>query len=330
MKLKLALLLLTGVLTIVSCKKESNGPEPPFTPEPPVSGKWRKVISIPKNENLVGIESFVIGSKAYFLYQNKFFQYDQSLNSWSRKADFPGESRQYGKGVALAINGKGYYGGGWRNEEDVTIPTADFWQYDPASDSWIKKKNIPFIINKSLFSIANKGYFKSLSSGDFYEYDSGTDTWTEKAFFAGDRRSIYINFSLNGKGYVCADVDGTFFGGLREYNPATDTWIKKNDPPVLYPFTSFAGNGKGYIYGWGGLTDDGKNTIYHNDIYEYESLTDTWIKKPDFGGVGRSDCTGFVIGNKLYIGFGSRYLKSDNPGLEITFDQTEDIWEYTP
>jgi hypothetical protein len=64
--------------------------------------------------------------------------------------------------------------------------------------------------------------------------------------------------------------------------------------------------------------DSSSNTCYYG-FWEYNSLTDQWIKKDSFGGGLRSYGTGFSIRNKGYAGTGV------NQGIYYN-----DFWVYTP
>lgn len=86
--------------------------------------------------------AFVIGTKAYvgmgterkiaeFDFKKDFWEYDQQTNSWIRKADFGGNSRELS--VAFVIGSKAYVGTGF-NGNDL----KDFWEYDSANDTWIR------------------------------------------------------------------------------------------------------------------------------------------------------------------------------------------------
>ena len=92
----------------------------------------------------------------------------------------------------------------------------DFWEYDPAANSWTQKADFgnpgdyrEFAVG---FSIGSKGYIGTgyvfgSDPMDFWEYDPATDTWTQKADFGGGPREFAVGFSIGSKGYI-----GTGFG----------------------------------------------------------------------------------------------------------------------
>src|SRR5207302_1119122 len=60
---------------------------------------------------------------------------------------------------------------------------------------------------------------------------------------------------------------------------------------------------KGYI--GTGLDTTTLNQSRAKDFWEYNSITNVWTKKADFGGTGRYGAVGFSIGAKGYIGTGN-------------------------
>ncbi|MEL6275920.1 MAG: tail fiber domain-containing protein, partial [Bacteroidota bacterium] len=85
-----------------------------------------------------------------------FYEYDPSIDQWTRKADFPGLARQ--RAVGFSVNSKGYLGGG------LTSINAfkDFYEYDPIIDAWSRILDFPGGIanffNGIGFAAQGKGY----------------------------------------------------------------------------------------------------------------------------------------------------------------------------
>ena len=149
-------------------------------------------------EDAVG---FSIGSKGYLgtgtrntgggTYQDytDFWEYDPSINTWSQKADFGGGARS--AAVGFSINNKGYVGTGrhiyfgtfgW-----TTQRYNDFWEFDPAANSWINKAAFGGVNgqrdNAVGLSIGGKGYIGTsyfyANYNDFWEYTpSLTYSWS--------------------------------------------------------------------------------------------------------------------------------------------------------
>ncbi len=251
-----------------------------------------------------------------------FWEYDPSTNVWTQKADFGGGNRSFA--VGFSIGRKGYIGTGNYQK--------DFWEYNPSANIWTRKTDFggPGRSDAVGFSIGNKGYIgtgydpndPNYYKKDFWEYDPATNAWTRKANFKGTERVGAVGFSIGNKGYIGTgyDVNITNKKDFWEYDPSVNVWVKKADfaGKGRYNAVGFSIGRKGYIG-----TGFGEDTLGYssnkNDFWEYNQFTDNWTRKADFGGIGRSEATGFSIGRYGYIGFGTDFFKYYN-----------DWWQYTP
>ena len=89
MKKVLLLSALATALLFLSCLSFAQVPQFPFR------NVWSPVATYSQIGSQ-GPVSFVIGNKAYAgsgAFTNEFWEYDPSLNTWTRKADIPGEAR---------------------------------------------------------------------------------------------------------------------------------------------------------------------------------------------------------------------------------------------
>jgi hypothetical protein len=64
-------------------------------------------------------------------YKDEFWEWDQSSNVWSKKANFGGGTRIYAFG--LSIGNKGYIGTGLRWDNNVRNYYQDVWEFDPSA-----------------------------------------------------------------------------------------------------------------------------------------------------------------------------------------------------
>lgn len=87
-------------------------------------------------------------------YYNDFWEWDQATDVWTRKADYPGNSK-IGE-VGFSIGNKGYIGTGY----DGISLTNDFWEWDQATNIWNRKADFAGDGTSGAvgFSIENKGY----------------------------------------------------------------------------------------------------------------------------------------------------------------------------
>ncbi len=249
-----------------------------------------------------------------------------SQNTWTQKTNFGGHERS--GAIGFSIGNKGYIGLGSSMYGNIDSLQKDFWEYDPATDTWTKKADFPGTNGSTVgFSIGNKGYVGlgyNSSSGtflkDFWEYDPATDTWTQKTDFPGTQRGSAMGFSIGTKGYVGLGffylLNNYYYKDFWEYNPVTDTWTQKADYSGRGRTRAlgFSIGNKGYI-GTGADTND--NII--KDFWEYNPATDTWTQKADFFET-RADAVGFSIGSKGYVG----------TGVNTNNILKKDFWEYDP
>jgi len=98
-----------------------------------------------------------------------------------------------------------------------------------------------------------------------------------------------------------------------------DAWTQKaNLSTGRYTAAGFSIGNKGYI----GTGYDGSSGL--QDFWEYNSLTETWTQKADFGGGARWGARGFSLGNSGYIGIG--YDGTNNLIDFWKYDTTLNTW----
>jgi len=285
------------------------------------SSAWEQLPSFP--EGRIGAFGFSIGNKGYIGsgvssngFPADFVEFDPTTNKWTKKGDFPGGSR-YGA-VSFTIGNKGYLCLG--NSQSI----KDLWEYEPATDKWSRKADLP--LSSTLysgttvtgFSIGNKGYVGVFcGSLQLYEYNPEQDVWTKKAELSTGNRTGAIAFSIGNKGYVGLgiklnkDQSNTFMNDLWEYNPETNAWTRKADFPGggRGAAVAFTINDKGYV-GAGISSHNYIDSAFKNDLWQYDSVDDTWTLLDLTGLTGRSQAVGFSIGNSGYIGVGFNLIRS--------------------
>lgn len=261
-----------------------------------------------------------------------------SAEAWNTKSNFGGVGRHRGTGIA--IGNRGYMGLGHYNGAGPNIMFADWWEFDPSTNTWSQKADYPFqTYAAAAFSIGMKGYVGAgVSAGNqFYAFDPIANTWTAIApvpMGATDQ----VGFSVNQKGYYL------YSNSLHEYDPGTNSWTTKNPAPFspsswsssftigekayvksassLYEYkattdewsvraffpglasggsSAFAVKGKGYIVcGYVGWLSE-----LTDEVWEFDPATNSWTQMEEFPGTGRRFSAGFSIGDKGYIGIGT-------------------------
>lgn len=225
-----------------------------------------------------------------------------SFSQWTKKANLGGVGRHRGTGIS--IGNKGYIGLGHTNGTGVNIDFKDWWQYDPASDSWTQRADFPLLIHGAVsFGTETHGFVGGGSTlgSEFFKYDPVFNTWTPVApcpLTPGDVQC----FSVQNKGYVYQGNQ------MVEYDPSTNAWTMMANAPIVFGTwsTSFASNGSGYVKSG-------------SSFYEFKPSQNTWISRAQFPGQTSNGGAGFYRDGKGYIVCG--YVG----GLSVV---TNEVWEY--
>ncbi len=152
--------------------------------------------------------------------------------------------------------------------------------------------------------------------------------WTKKSDFTGLKRERAVGFSIGDFGYVGTGVDTAeiVHNDLWKYDPLLDTWTQMANLPgsVRRNAVGFAINDMGYI-GTGIDSTEAQvpGAIVLNDFWQYNPITNSWLQKADFPGMGNTGlyfATGFSVDAKGYICGGKNGPNS----------YSKELWEYKP
>ena len=248
-----------------------------------------------------------------------------ATSNWTQKANFGGVARH--RTTSFTIGNKGYMGlGHYNSGPGGNIHLADFWEYDPGSNSWTQKAD--FGGGQRYHAVGetygNKAYVGtgrapgSILMNDWWEFDPISNSWTAKATFPGTERRGAVAFKIDeyifvGTGQIPSGYTNDFFA----YDPINDQWLTgiANFPgSSRTSAASFSLNNKGYV-GTGGV---GCGTT---DFYEYKLLTNQWVQRADVGTMIRQEAAGFAVNGKGYIAAGDNCSSGTN---------YKDVWEYDP
>jgi N-acetylneuraminic acid mutarotase len=223
---------------------------------------------------------------------------------WHQKANFGGIGRHRATGIS--IGNKGYIGLGHVNGSGIDISYNDWWQFDPASNSWTQKANYPTVNHGAVgFGTSTKGYVGggSYLGGEFYCYDPEMNTWTPIATCPTTPGDVQC-FSIQNKGYIIYSTE------LYEYDPLTNTWSSKADCPVSVTTwaSSFSTESSGFV-----------KTL--SSLYEYKPASDTWLQRTPFPGLMSGGAAAFESDNKGY------FICGFSGALSTV---TNEIWEFNP
>ena len=269
-----------------------------------------------------------------FLVSSTLFVYNEALADnevWNQKANFGGPARH--RCTAFAIGNKGYIGLGHINST-IDVEYADFWEYDPSTNSWSQKADFGGgqRYHAFGFTIGSKAYVgtgRKPSGGyedDLWEFDPIANTWTQKTDIPGANRRGAIAFVLDGIGYVgTGEVTGTGFSNdFFAYNSILDSWYQIATFPGAERTAAvcFTIGDRAFV-GTGGLG------VGMNDFWEYIPSLDQWIQRADVGPTPRQEAVGFSVNGKGYIGTGDDFSSGTNFGDMWEYDANTDTWTQT-
>ena len=223
---------------------------------------------------------------------------------WTKKTSIGGTGRH--RGVGGSAYNKGYFGLGHVNGAGADISYRDWWEYNPATDSWSQKADYPVANHGAVcFSLDNRVYVGggSALSNEFYAFDPLTNSWTPIASCPLNPGDVQA-FSASGKGYVL------YTNQLAEYSPTSDTWAIRAPLPINASNWScaFSNSTSGFV------------KVGHS-LYEYKPSQNIWISRANHPGLSTGGSYAFCIN-------GIGYVTSGYVGALSTV--TEEVWAFNP
>ena len=162
------------------------------------------------------------------------FEYDPATDTWTRKADMPVARGDLSTSV---VDGKIYaIGGGPSVDVNNWIGTPTVYAYDPATDTWTRKADMPTARTTHAASVVDgKIYVIGGWSGDsetpLYStvevYDPATDSWTTLNGNAPTPSGGVVTCTMNGMIYA--------MGGVPTRSPYTLSRLVEECDPGLDP-----------------------------------------------------------------------------------------------
>lgn len=246
-------------------------------------------------------------------------------NNWSQVTDFAGLSRS--AAVSFVVKNIGYVGTGFTSPSNNgnVVPSKDFWAYNPATDAWTQRADLPGPARGAAvgFASRSRGYITLGSNGtapytmrDLWEYYPEGNTWNQRADFPGPGRVYSTAFAIGQKGYVGTGIAGTgYLSDFWVYNMSTNQWIQKSDfgGGTRFYAGSFVIGNKGYI----GIGQSLQG--FAHDVWEYNAVTDTWTEKASVPG-------NFAPGGTLIFSIGKKGYAGGSAGQLWMFDPVANTW----
>jgi N-acetylneuraminic acid mutarotase len=245
--------------------------------------------------------------------------YDIASNQWEIVANM---NQKRGGATAHAVTNKIYVisgsGFGGSHPDSVNVE-----EYDPGTDSWTLKKNIPktfwahssCLYNSSIYVFGGTNKYTDGGLSSVFAYDPQTDTWESLPDMNhatyGTACCVY-----NDKIYAFGGMvnDDSLINEVEVYDPATGTWEeeKRNNMPEA-TWSSWITLYEGKITLFGGLNEE---TEYFNFVYQYDPVTDTFVRMQDLP---------FKCGGGLQVNNYVYFLDGTSGSI---YDPNNEIWRF--
>ena len=239
---------------------------------------------------------------------NHLSVFDPETDTWDTTgARLPVSRSMWGQ-MNTVLDGKFYLIGGlsmdWVIDHFQITPYARVDVYDPQTDTWESKANLPDSLGangvctdgEKLYVTGGRNRDRQFSS--FYAYDPATDSWEELTEMP-IIRAVHVSVALDGKIYV---ISGNSGGGPENrtencivYDPGSDQWDDIAPLPNNVVIAA-ACVVDGEIYVFGGEGDNGNS----GDAYKYIPEEDTWITIENML-PPRSQHGAVTIGRTIYL-----------------------------
>lgn len=256
---------------------------------------------------------------------------DDLVGNWVRQSDFDGMPRS--NAATFVIDGKGYLATGYDGEDYYN----DLWEYNPTTNNWTQKADMPAEAGKRssavAFATSTKGYLGTGYDGtnklkDFWQYDPIANTWTQKTDFPGTGRYSAVGFAIGDYGYLGTGYDGNEMKDFYMYNESNNSWTainslggakRRNASVFIISGTAYVGFGS-------------NNGIYETDFWSFTPSSSNpeatlWVRKKDLdednSKVARSSAAAFTVNGKGYISTG---YSSGVVATTFEYDPNNDRW----
>ncbi len=206
--------------------------------------------------------------------------------------------------------------------------TRKNYKYNPNSDSWVLKANMPTgrgmgpvaaAVNGKIYVIGGAQSHATIVLRDNEAYNPVDNSWVSKKPMPTERYGAAVGV-VNEKIYVIGGHDSTgFFAGVEEYDPANDSWTIKSPMSGGARVALTASVVEGKIYVIGGF--DGTNSL--PTVEEYDPAGDSWTTKTDMP-TARYWLGSAVVDGKIYVIGG--FDGTGWPGTNEVYDPATNSW----
>ena len=256
-------------------------------------------------------------------------RYDPVANTWTTRTALP--AGRWGM-AGCYLSGKIYCMGGadgasGSNRNDI---------FDIAGNSWSAGTNLPaalLTVTQGQRACTDGTYVYVTNSGVLQRYDPVGDSWSAMATLsAGADPGTWQSLICDGT-YIYAIGGANASGNIYRYTIVGDTW-NSNAIYDTAPYGVWAaicepvGDGT-WLWGFGRPTFGG--TEQHNQLYNYNPSTKTWVKLRSYD-VPANAIAAMVYSGKLYV-YGYWVIGSDelySKGHHACYNIATGLWETLP
>ena len=228
-------------------------------------------------------------------------EYNPGSNTWKTGAEMPTRKESFAtsvvNGIIFAIGGTG---GGSRTSARYTLRIVE--AYDPKTGKWTRKTDMP--TERTSFSasvVNNKIYAIGGTEGTFYGNLTKPVPASKDAPPQFNRKYAFRSLSAHALEYLIKAGEMVYLeiedslSVVEEYDPVSDSWLKKADMPTpRYDCSASVVNG--VIYVMGGVS----GTFVLSTVEAYDPATGTWEKKADLL-TPRAGFSSGVVNGKIYV-----------------------------
>ena len=243
------------------------------------------------------------------------------------------------------INGKIYVMGGFEGNPEERIGSRKVEVYDPFTNTWVNKGDM-LTGRGSLASevVGGKIYAMGGSPGAAFPpiaavevYDPTTDSWSKlpdmlEALDGATASQVDGKiFVIGGTQYNSLTQERISISSVEEYDPETNTWMKKTEMPTArYALSSCVINGKIYVIGGMISTFQMVTPAFATQAVEvYDPRTDTWTKKADLP-APKAGAAAAALNGKIYIFGGTDSDTGSATSTIFEYDPDSDAWTTGP
>lgn len=325
---------------------EEETPNPPCRPglytyspkEPPApSGNWRFEPETPRTQ--IEASAIAIGPVIYVTggsppgNLHRVTALDTRTGKWSDPTQLP---TGLNHSQAATHDGKLYLAGGYLDGEN---PTANFWEWDPASDEWTK---LPDLLQPSaagaVVAIGDKLYVASGAPQTFgvsgpitpysalQVYDFETGRWSYGAPIPNPRHHVGAT-AYEGKLYVVGGrgEEDHSLPTFESYDPATDSWESLPKAPLgaASPGLVTAGDRLVVVGGEDQLDWEEAKGWVTPSAWDYDPATRRWQRLPDMHFDRRG--SGVAVADGRIWALGGSYCPGLKPGGPVGTHTVESL-----